>query len=637
MSATASSPQTVDGPQGRAPAGRQVLDGDRASRLGRLALLLVVWVASCAYVFHLLDHNWIPHDDGLLAHSAERVLDGEMPHRDFAEVYTGGLSYLNAVGFRIFGVHLMALRYVLFAFVVAWIPAVYYCASRFVSSFGAAAVTILSVVWTVPNYPAAMPSWFNLFFATFGAAALLRYSERGGRGWLLAAGVMGGCSVVVKISGLYYIAACLLYLVVHEAVTAPAGDRSGVRSGYPWLVGALLLALLAGIRALLEGNLTPEHVYHFLLPAIVLSLLTLRVAAGASALPIWQRLGRLWGLAGPFVAGLAIPIAAFIAPYLAHAATGALLRGVFVSPTTRLTAATWPPNPLVGAFPAALLATLFLHASRVRGRPRGWLTIGLWMAVPVAALAIGGVEYLYGVTWASVAQAIPLVVVVGAAILWLRPPTEDATRWEQSFLMLAIAGLTSLIAFPVALPVYFCYSAPLALLAFIGALRLTGGPPQPLAGLLTLYYVGFAVLALNTQSIHELGWTAARAEPLRRLDLPRGRVLVPASDALEYQSVVDTLVLHARGAFTFAGPDLPEIYFLAGLRNPTRSLFDFLEPSATGADRVLTAIDDRHITAVVANQKVRYSSPLSPELEAGLESRFPAAWTIGRFTVRWRQ
>jgi len=633
---SASPAQIGDGPQGRPPAGRQGLHEDRASRLGWL-VLLVVWVASCAYVFRVLDRNWIPHDDGSLAQSAERVLGGEIPHRDFAEVYTGGLSYLNAVGFRIFGVHLMALRYVLFGFVIAWIPVVFYCASRFVSPFGAAAVTILSVVWTVPIYPAAMPSWYNLFFATFGAAALLRYSERGGRMWLLAAGVMGGCSVIVKISGWYYVVACLLYLVVDEGVTAPAGDRSAIKSGYPWLVGALLLGLLAGILALLNGHLTPEHVYHFLVPATALSLLTLRVAAGASALPIWQRLGRLWRVVWPFIAGLAIPIAAFIAQYVAHGATGALLRGVFVNPTTRLAAAILSPTALLGSFPAALLAILLINASRAGRGPRGWLAAALWMTVPLAALGIGGIPYLYGVTWASVAQAIPLVVVAGVAILWLRPPNDQAVQWEQSFLMLVMAGFTSLVAFPYSAPVYFCYSAPLAILAVVGILHLIGGPPRPLASLLALYYAGFAVLALNTQSIHELGLTAARAEPLRRLDLPRGRLLVPASDALEYQSVVDTLVLHARGAFTFAGPDLPEIYFLAGLRNPTRSLFDFLEPSATAADRVLKAIDERHITAVVTNARVKYSSPLSPDLEASLEARFPAARTIGRLTVRWRE
>jgi hypothetical protein len=614
-----------------------LIDPTGSRRSGWMPVLLIVWVASCAYVFHLLNRNWISHDDGLLAQSAERVLRGQMPHRDFADVYTGGLSYLNAAGFGIFGVHLMALRYVLFAFLVAWVPAVFYCASRVVSPIGAAAVTLLSVLWTVPNYPAAMPSWYNLFFATFGAAALLRYSERGGRGWLVAAGVMGGCSVAVKITGCYYVAACLLYFVIHAGPPAPAGDDSAILPGYAWVVGALLLGLLAGVLDVMLGHLTPEHAYHFLVPVIVLSLLALRTVASASGLPFRRRLGRLWGVTWPFLAGLAIPIAAFAAPYVTHNAIGALIRGVFLSPETRLAAAAYSPKPLLGAFPAVLLAILVVYARRLGGGPRGWLAVAPWVIVPVAALAIGGLEYLYGVTWASVAQAIPLAVLGGAAILWLQPRTEDVTRWEQSFLLLAIAGFSSLIGFPAALPVYFCYSAPLALLAIISALRLAGGPPQPLASLLTLYYAAFALLLLNTQSIHELGWTVARPEPLKPLDLPRGRVLVPASDAVEYEAVVATLTAHARGSFTFAGPDLPEIYFLAGLQNPTRSLFDFLEPSATRTERVLGAIDDNHITAVVTNEKVRYSSPLSPELEAGLESRFPVTRTVGRLTVRWRE
>ena len=638
MSATAppSSP-VVNGPQARPPAGTERSRARGWRRLASWAALLVLWVVSCIYVFHLLDRNWIPHDDGVLAQGAERVLNGEMPHRDFAEVYTGGLSYLNAAGFRIFGVHLMALRYVLFVFVVAWLPAVYYCASRFVPPVGAAAVTLLSVVWTVPNYPAAMPSWYNLFCATFGAAALLRYSERGGRAWLVVAGVMGGCSVVVKISGCYYVAACLLYFVVREGMTTPRGDRSGRRSAYPWLVGALLLGLLAGLLALLRGLLTLGHAYHFLLPAVALSLLTLRVAAAASGLRGWQRVGRLWRTGWPFLAGVAIPITAFIAPYVARGATLALLSGVFLSPTTRLGAVTRPPSPLLGAFPAALLAMLLIYASRTASGPRRWAPAALWVTVLLAALGVGGIEYLYGVTWASVAQAIPLVSLAGVGVLWRRPFAEGGASWEQSFLLLSISGFASLIGFPYAAPIYFCYTAPLALLALVSTFRVAGGPPQPLGGVLTLYYAGFAIFALNTQSIHELGETAAAAEPLSRLDLPRGRVLIPAADALEYKAVVNGLVAHAQGDFTFAGPDLPEIYFLSGLRNPTRALFDFLEPSATDAGRVLAAIDERHVTAVVTNGRVRYSTPISAELEAGLESRFPAGRTIGRLTVRWRE
>ncbi|HZE76087.1 MAG TPA: hypothetical protein VE091_12310, partial [Gemmatimonadales bacterium] len=75
-----------------------------------LLCLACVWLAGAAYVIHVLDRKWIPHDDGSLAQAAERVLLGEMPHRDFADLYTGGLSLLDALAFRVLGTRLMALR-----------------------------------------------------------------------------------------------------------------------------------------------------------------------------------------------------------------------------------------------------------------------------------------------------------------------------------------------------------------------------------------------------------------------------------------------------------------------------------------------------------------------------------------------
>src|SRR5574342_899051 len=73
-------------------------------------ILALVWAVTALYAWPRLDHGWIPHDEGTLAQSAERVLGGELPHRDFDEVYTGGLSLLNAAAFRVFGTTLRALR-----------------------------------------------------------------------------------------------------------------------------------------------------------------------------------------------------------------------------------------------------------------------------------------------------------------------------------------------------------------------------------------------------------------------------------------------------------------------------------------------------------------------------------------------
>jgi len=63
------------------------------------AVLIVVWIGSALYVGARLNRGWVPHDEGALGHSAERVLAGQLPHRDFDETCTGGLSFLNGIPF----------------------------------------------------------------------------------------------------------------------------------------------------------------------------------------------------------------------------------------------------------------------------------------------------------------------------------------------------------------------------------------------------------------------------------------------------------------------------------------------------------------------------------------------------------
>src|SRR6266853_2664239 len=105
-------------------------------------LFALVMVLSTLYLTHELRRSWIPADDGVLAESAERVLHGSLPHRDYHELYTGLLSYLNAVSFRVLGTNLASMRYMLLLFCLPWVSTIYYVASRFVSAPMAAAVTL---------------------------------------------------------------------------------------------------------------------------------------------------------------------------------------------------------------------------------------------------------------------------------------------------------------------------------------------------------------------------------------------------------------------------------------------------------------------------------------------------------------
>src|SRR5436305_10797045 len=106
-------------------------------------LLATVMAMGALYVAHGLKRGWVPADEGFLGQTAERVLHGELPHRDYSEGYTGGLTFLNAAAFRLFGINLASPRYMLFLFFLLWVPAFYYVAAHFVSNPTAAALTLL--------------------------------------------------------------------------------------------------------------------------------------------------------------------------------------------------------------------------------------------------------------------------------------------------------------------------------------------------------------------------------------------------------------------------------------------------------------------------------------------------------------
>ena len=211
-----------------------------------------------------LNQGWVPHDEGALGQAAERVLAGQVPHRDFDDIYTGALAYLHATAFAI-GPHASTtLRIPLFVFALVWVAAMYAIARRFVPPGGAALVTITALVWSVPNYPASLPSWFNLFFATFGTLALLRGLETGRRHWMVLAGAAGGLSFLFKLSGVFYLLGGGIALIASSFRRHEDGATTGSRSGA--VVVSLILSLVVILLSVPISRAGVPEVVRFLLP-----------------------------------------------------------------------------------------------------------------------------------------------------------------------------------------------------------------------------------------------------------------------------------------------------------------------------------------------------------------------------------
>ena len=605
-------------------------------------VLLTVVALGLSYVGWRLGRGWVPLDDGALGHTAERVLHGELPHRDFDDVYTGGLGYLNAAAFRIFGTTLWSLRLALLAFLVAWVPAVYYVASRFVGPLAAGAATLLAVVWSVPNYPAAMPSWYNLFFATFGVAALLRHVEDGKTRWLVAAGLAGGVSFLVKVVGLYYVAGALLFLAFHAHAEsrAAAGAAPGVGRGYAMFVTGALAIFVTALVALVSRHPHGPEVVQFVVPgaavAALLAWTEWRVPAGTSG----ARFAALARRVVPFLLGVALPIAVFLTPYLRTGSLDAFVTGVFVLPTKRFGFAVLRAPPFWTIAAVIPIVALAVGGWAVRGRSGRW-----WLALLVPALAALFAASLvsdaaYRFVWYSARNLPPLLILAGVVMVARRASPAGVTSPRRSgvVLVLSVTALCSLVQFPYAAANYFCYVAPLVVLSAVALLHLLPRMTPAIPGAVVVFYAAFAVTRTNASPLFRMGERYLPPLPSESLALPRAGIEIPSYQAPVYRALVTALRARARGGYTWASPDCPEIYFLSGLGNPTRSLYDFFDDPRERRVRVLSALDTRGVTAIVLNRLPAFSPRLTtdPDLVVALERRYPFAAEFGPYQMRWR-
>ena len=601
--------------------------------------LLWVILLSATYVFWHLGRGWVPHDEGALGHSAERVLRGELPHRDFIDIYTGGLAYLDAAALWLLGDNLWSLRLVLFAAFVAWVPAVFYVASRFAKPMPAAFVTLVAVVWSVPNYPAPLPSWYNLFLATAGVAALLRHMETGRRRWLVVAGVAGGLSCLIKIVGLYYVAGVLLW-AVHASLarsrilSAPHERRAPV---YATFVSVCLLAFVAALVSLVRREFRLPEFVQFVVPGALIATLLIRNAWTEGAEGSQPRFAALARLIVPFLAGVLLPVAIFLVPYVQAHAVDSLLQGVFVLPMKRLGFASVPVGPLTNYLALLPVVGILALAMRFRAAPRRNEIVLLSIAVILYIILTAKHPLFYRLVWYAAAFALPALVLVGV-LLDSRAPGGEAGALvrQQTMLLLCVTAVCNIVQFPFAVPIYFCYVAPLVVLTALALWRAVPVTRSALPGAVLSLFLVFPVLRANTSGLGPLG---SHYEPYPRtllLTMERGGLQVPAPEAAAYNYLVLALRQHARGGYTWASPDAPEIYYLSGLRNPTRSLFEFFDDSTNDEGRVLRMLDTHGVTAIVLNGRPSFSRGISRPMYEQLRERYPLWQNIGKFQLRWR-
>jgi hypothetical protein len=592
-------------------------------------------LCAAALLTRRLDHGWFHHDDGSLAHSAERILAGELPHRDFADLYTGLLSFLNAAVFAVAGEDIFNLRIPLFGLFLVFAACFYGVARRLVSPIWAFVATLFAIAWSVPVYPAPMPSWYLLFLSTIGMYAVVRFFETDAKRWLFLAGACGGISIAIKIVGVWYVIAVVLALLLRPLMDESASRSQGPRSTrYAALVTSFAFLALAFAVAVVSGGIGDGEVVGLLLPVTALCAAAALVGSRAALTERRADAASLRAVA-TFVVGVVAPIAALVTPYAVTGSIGDLVEGVLVSPQSRFEFASFDmPHPatLLWAVP---VVTLFVVRRRLTDRWRNRVDVAAGTFMVFLAVTATRPSS-YGVIWNTTRALAPFVIVLGAIAIF-RHATQTGRQPHVVALVVLVGGFSTLLQFPFAAPVYFCYVAPLVLLAAIAAMRSLGLAKGLLPGVVLIALVVFGVRQLDQQSVLTLGF-AYEADPgVTIIDGDRASIRAHPYIKQTYDAVRETVGEHSvAGDPIFAGPDAPEIYYLTGARNPTPSVMDFLDSSGTTrGDRLLRLLREANIRVVVLNHEPLQSPRLAATTIDLIRSRYEGSERVGPFEVRW--
>lgn len=604
----------------------------RREHLGMAVVLLI----GGALLITRLHDGWFPHDEGVLGQAAERVLLGEVPHRDFDDVYTGLLSYLNALAFQLLGTGSQAMRMPLFVAALLWTATLYRIFLRFATPVGASALALLILVWSVPNYSAAMPSWYNLFFATWGLAALFRWSDDGRLRWLFLAGSLGGVSFLFKLTGLFFVIAAAIGLAAATTTRRSAQPRAPQL----WAANAALtlayVACAVGLT-LAVGTAGTAEWTRFVLPLkLLLVAFILREWTGTGG----SAADRLQDVAIPvfvLLAGAAIPIGAFLMWFAAMDALPAVIDGVFIKPFQRVGFAQLsPPPPHTGLLAIPFILLLFVRfVSR-----RGWqILAGVSLATMIAVIAFSGSNpFLYRLGWYLGWSQLFVACAAGAmAAAGLGALGREADNRGINLVILAsaVAALTVLVEYPYAAAIYTLYALPMAGIAVVAAVRSTDRVPVTAQWVLLAFFMTFGLIRVLPNAVMYLGSNFVPIVYHAPLDVPRGGIWVTGPAAADYNTVINLVREHGRDRVVWAGPDSPEIYFFGEARNHTRVTFDFFSPRPAGesfVDYMATVDPD----VVVIKRYPGFSPPIDADEITELAGRYSWVQTTPSFFVLWR-
>ncbi len=200
---------------------------------------------------------------------AERLLQGEVPYRDFLYNYTPGILWLNAALMRGFGTNLMTVHAGLFAFKLATLTTLYFVAKKLVGVWAALLPVALSLSWIGYKYIfGVFPTQYSMVFVLLGILSMLKYDERERLKWLFLSGASIGAVFLFKYNvGILLLACGTLVIAIKQFTTSNAalGERilGSIKTSAIYWFG-FAIAIVPMLIYLMQNQALAAMVNHFL-------------------------------------------------------------------------------------------------------------------------------------------------------------------------------------------------------------------------------------------------------------------------------------------------------------------------------------------------------------------------------------
>lgn len=560
-------------------------------------LVPILVIASVAVVVALgFDRGWLPHDDGYLAMSAERVVKGEHPHADFDEIYTGGLTYLNAWTLKAFGMHFLALRIPYLVALTLFVGSVYAVGRRFFTRLHSALIAAATVFLGPYMTSSPMPSSYNVFVAGVALFLILKYFESGSRWWVASAGFISGLGVLAKTTGLYLILGVGIGLVAFHAMRR--------RSGVDPLGRVLLIGAASVVTLFVSPNLTLSRFVILVLPVWLVVYAVFRLEPPAQS--TLREPGSIESLI-PYTVGVALPLVAYGMFLATRGILSDTLDGLvavprlFVGELVRDTS-----HPVTLAIPLVVALVVWRIRNPLRSLANSTLSLllaaaaGIWFLIdPASQLSV----LLLLFSWTPM-----LLSVCGVALAHRSRYTQPAGPIVVA--TMAVAICMQLVRFPTSNQWYVFYSLPLAVVGFMILMGRREWPRRPFA-VASLVVVAAVIGVAGQQGRIFASGPLGSEIPFVELEGDRGRLEVPAFydyyNDLQSDPSVDNV--------TLAGPDTPEIYFLLDLPPSGRSAFPLISRAQGEEETMLDSWERMKPDTVIVNT-IPPSSDLDSEFVA---------------------